>query len=421
MSRRSVADWLRWQESLHTHRIALGLERVREVALRLGSLQAPGPVFTVAGTNGKGSTVALLEAFLRQAGLRPGVYTSPHLVRYHERIRSGGREVDDTALLAAFERVEAARGATALTFFEFGTLAALEVFRAQGCDAWVLEVGMGGRLDAVNVVDADYALITTVDLDHQEFLGDTIEEIAAEKAGIMRSGRAAFYGDWPAPDAVRRAAEATGARLHCLGELYDFTPSTPTWSWRGQATTLDGLAWPRAASLAQLRNASLVLAVLEQYRPVLLGDVAAVNGIISTVRPPGRFQLVAREHEWILDVAHNPQAAVTLRAQLDALPPAPETTVVIGILGDKNLDGLVAELEPLATRWVCCTVEDARARAAGAIARRLRERGMRDVSEADDPASACVLARARTPVGGRILVCGSFRVVGPALEWLGIY
>jgi dihydrofolate synthase/folylpolyglutamate synthase len=342
-------------------------------------------------------------------------------VRYHERIRCGGREVDDDALIAAFERVEAARGATSLTFFEFGTLAALEVFRAQRCDAWVLEVGMGGRLDAVNVVDADYALITTVDLDHQEFLGETVEAIAAEKAGIMRAGRAAFYGDWPAPDAVRRAAAATGARLHCLGERYDFTPSRPTWSWRGQAATLTGLAWPHAASLAQLRNASLVLAALEQHDATLLADVTAVNRIVTTVRPAGRFQLVAREHEWILDVAHNPQAARTLRAQLDALPPAPETTVVIGILGDKNLDGLVAELQALATRWVCCTVEDARARAADAIAHRLRELGLRDVSEADDPAAACALARDRTRVGGRIVVCGSFRVVGPALEWLGIY
>lgn len=421
MGRRTVADWLRWQASLHPHWIELTLERVTDVAARLGVQRPTGPVFTVAGTNGKGSTVALIEAFLLRAGMRVGTYTSPHLVRYNERIRIGGSDIGDAELVAAFERVEAARGDVPLTFFEFGTLAALDAFRASGCDAWVLEVGMGGRLDAVNIVAADYAVITTVDLDHQEFLGTTVEAIAAEKAGILRKDQAAFFGDWPIPAAVRRIATERGARLHRLGEHFDFTPSQPTWGWRGRAVTLEGLRLPAAATPAQLRNVSVALAAIEAYRPELLANVAVIDDIVGSVRPPGRFQIVRREHEWVLDVAHNPQAAATLRAQLETLASAPETTLVLGMLGDKSLAAFADVLAPLVTRWICCTVDDARARPADSIAAQLRELGIASVAVEASPESAFELARAVTRERGRIVVCGSFRVVGPALHWLGLY
>jgi len=421
MSRRTLAEWLRWQQSLHPSWMDLDLARVREVAQRLGCLRPPGAVFTVAGTNGKGSTVALLEAFLLRAGRAPGAYTSPHLVSYNERVRTGGRNVADEELIAAFERIESVRHGVPLTFFEFGTLAALEIFSARNCATWVLEVGMGGRLDAVNIVDPDYALITTVDLDHEEYLGATIEAIAAEKAGIMRAGRPAFFGDWPLQEAVRRVAGVTGAHLHSLGEHFDFTPARPAWSWRGRCLSLDGLPYPFAATAAQLRNVSLVLAALETYDPQLLSDASTVKELIATVRPPGRFQVLRREHEWILDVAHNGQAARTLRAQLDTLAPVHDSTVVIGMLGDKDLDVFETEIGPLVARWICCTVEDARARTAGSIAARLRELGAREVIDAGEPRDALALAQKRTAPGGRIVVCGSFRLVGPAIEWLGIY
>ncbi len=280
---------------------------------------------------------------------------------------------------------------------------------------------MGGRLDAVNIVDPDYALITTVALDHQEFLGHTIEEIAAEKAGILRGGRPGFYGDWPVPTAVRRVAAERGTRLYCLGEQFDFTPSRPLWAWRGESRLIEGLRYPQAATAAQLRNVSVVLAALEQHDPALLQDVGAINEVIEAARPPGRFQIIGQAHEWILDVAHNPQAVETLRAQLDTLPRSPETTIVIGLLGDKSLDAFAASLGPLARRWICCTVDDPRARSASSIAARLRELGIANVLEADAPAQALALARELTARPGRILVCGSFRVVGPALRWLGIY
>jgi dihydrofolate synthase / folylpolyglutamate synthase len=424
MRARSLPQWLRWQESLHPRWIDLDLDRVRQVAMRLGGVlpAVPGaPVFTVAGTNGKGSTVALLEAVLRRAGRRTGVYTSPHLVRYTERMRIDGVPVDEATLISAFERIEAARGELPLTFFEFGTLAAFDVFRAAGCDAWVLEVGMGGRLDAVNIVDADFALITTIDLDHQEFLGETIEQIAAEKAGIMRRDRPAFYGDWPAPAAIVEAAGTLGAPLHRLGMQFDFTPSQPTWSWRGRALSLEGLRWPAGATGAQLRNISLALAALESFDPALIGDVATVNDIVTTLRPPGRFQIVEREHQWILDVAHNPQAAATLRAQLQTLPAAPDSSAVLGLLGDKNLAGFVAALEGSVSRWITCGVDDPRARSGESLAAQLRDLGVPEVHTAGDVDAALMLAQSCTAPRGRIVVCGSFRVVGPALQWLGLY
>lgn len=419
--RRSLAEWLLWQESLHPRAIDLQLDRVLAVSGRLPLARPSGPVFTVTGTNGKGSTVAALEGFLRRAGWRTGVYTSPHLVAYNERIRIDGRDASDGELIEAFERVDDARAGAPLTFFEFGTLAALDTFRARGADAWVLEVGMGGRLDAVNIIDADAAIITTVDLDHQAWLGQTVEEIAAEKAGIMRGGRPAFYGDWPAPAAIRHVAGEKGAALHCLGEQFDFTPARPYWAWRGAALALEGLAYPPAATAAQLRNLSVALAALEQYDRALIPDVATINEVILTSRPAGRFQVVTREHQWILDVAHNRQAMGTLRAQLDTLPGSADMTVVVGMLGDKSLAAAVAALGPLAQRWVVCTVADPRARSAASIAAELHDSGIERTLTASSPEVAFALARDATPAGGRILVCGSFRVVGPALRWLGIY
>jgi len=375
----------------------------------------------VAGTNGKGSTVALLERLMGHTGKRIGTYTSPHLIAYNERIRVDGRVARDDELITAFEQVDAARGVTPLTFFEFGTLAALCLFKAHNCDIWILEVGMGGRLDAVNIIDPDYAVITTVSLDHQEFLGQTVEEIAAEKAGVLRPGRPGFYGDWPVPAAVRRVASQLGSELHCLGEQFDFTPSRPVWAWRGERCMIEGLRYPPAATVAQLRNASVALAAVERHDASLLRDERAVDAAIGSGGLPGRFQIIRLEHDWVLDVAHNPQAVETLRAQLQTLPPPPETTIVVGILGDKSLDAFADTLSPLAQRWITCTVDDPRARSASSIAAHLRHMGVPEVLESGSPEQAFALARERTSPAGRIVVAGSFRVVGPALRWLGIY
>ncbi|MEO7387569.1 MAG: Mur ligase family protein [Gammaproteobacteria bacterium] len=426
----SVADWLRWQESLHARPVDLGLDRVREVLDRLRLVPPTGGVITVGGTNGKGSTITLLHDALRAFGGRPGLYTSPHLVHYNERIRIDGRPVPDADLMSAFERVEAARGHVSLTYFEFGTLAAFACFAAAGCDTWLLEVGLGGRLDAVNALDADLALVTTIGLDHQEWLGSSIEAIAGEKAGIFRSGRLALYGDAPVPAAIRAHAGKVGAELRVYRD--DFveergsTGAGWSWSWPGSAglKRIDGLRAPTHWTAAQFRNATLALAALSRLAPAVALTAEQLNPVLLHSNPPGRFQVVQRVHQWILDVAHNPQAAAVLREQLTTLPPSGNPgglTVVVALLADKAIAPFISELQPVAARWIVSGVVDPRASTEAAMRRGMAEAGVQTVTWAEVPVEAFERARQLTPAGGRILVCGSFRIVAPALEWLGLY
>lgn len=415
---RSIDQWLDYLESLNPATIVMGLERVHEVAGRLALLPPPGAVFTVAGTNGKGSTARLLQVLLLGSGARPGLYTSPHLCRYQERIRIGEREIDDDALLAAFVAVEAARDSVPLTYFEFGTLAALKAFSLAGCDAWVLEVGMGGRLDAVNTIDPDYSLITTVDLDHQQWLGETVEAIAAEKAGILRAAGQGYYGDQPLPESIRRHAATLGLALRCQGVDFGYQRANGSWSWHGGGQRLESLPAPSWWSDAQYRNAALALAAWLDYRPGAAGELAAVVAALAAEPLPGRFQRLVREHEWLLDVAHNPQAAGVLRAQLQRLPAASDCTLVLGLLGDKEVAGFAAPLAPLARRLILCAPEDPRAGDVAGVRAALERAGIAVDAAVAGPADAFALASRLTAPGGRIIVCGSFRVVGPALHWL---
>jgi dihydrofolate synthase/folylpolyglutamate synthase len=435
----SVADWLRWQESLHPRPIDMGLARVHEVLGRLGLQPPAGRVITVGGTNGKGSTITLLHDCLCAAGGKPGLYTSPHLVRYNERIRIADQPVADAALVRAFERVEAARNSVPLTYFEFGTLAAFVSFAEAGCDTWLLEVGLGGRLDAVNVLDADLALITTIGLDHQEWLGNSLEAIAGEKAGILRGGKVALYGDAPVPGAIRARADSLGADLRTFGSDFGCARDgdAGVWEWHGhghghghghahvEGQRLDGLRAPAHWTAAQFRNATLALAALARLTPTVPLSAAFLNPVLLRSSPPGRFQVVLREHEWILDVAHNPQAAAVLREQLDTLASPPgglgEVTVVTALLADKAITEFVAELVPAAGRWIVSGVDDPRASSEARMREAMRAAGAHDVTWVPAPAGAFDRARQVTASGGRIVVCGSFRIVAPALQWLGLY
>jgi len=417
---RSLAEWLRWQESLNPREIDLGLDRVRDIAAALPIAPPAGAVFTVAGTNGKGSTVACIERLLAAGGYRTGVYTSPHLVRYNERVVVGGVAATDDELTDAFDAIEAVRGRVPLTFFEFGTLAALLVFSARRCDAWVLEIGLGGRLDAVNVIDPDFSLITSIALDHQDWLGDTIEDIAAEKAGIMRAAAPAFFGDSPVPDAIGARAAQLGARLYRYGHEFVVDADGDSWSWRGERCRLRGLAAPEPRDDAGLRNLGIALAALEQFDPALLAP-AAVDAVVAGGRPAGRFQLVDREPQWILDVAHNPQAAGVLADRLRAAGARRDTTVVVGMLADKRLDEFVDALADQVDRWIVAPVDDPRAADAAAMCERIRARVDASVECAVATDAAFGRAEALTPPHGRVLCCGSFRIVGPAIEWLGLY
>jgi dihydrofolate synthase/folylpolyglutamate synthase len=424
MTRKSLADWLLWQESLHPSEIDLGLERVAAVAARLPIAPPADSVFTIAGTNGKGSTAGFLESLMSAAGRTTGVYTSPHLVRYNERVRVNGQAVSDRQLVESFEAVESARGDVPLTYFEFGTLAALEIFSRAGCRVWILEVGLGGRLDAVNVVDPDYSLITTVALDHQEWLGATLEEIALEKAGILRAASPAFYGDRPCPAPIEDRARDLGTSLYCFGTDFTCEVGPDAWTWQGRKRALRELPVPDLADDAQFHNLSLALAAIEEYDPGLL-EKTLVSQALESARPPGRFQLVEHGQQWVLDVAHNPQAARVLGQRLRGLGDRPETTAVVGMLASKQADAFARELAGEVDHWVTCSVGDARAvnaeDLAATIARVACAAGDRTVETGGTPEEAFALAGRLTADGGRILVCGSFHVVGPALRWLGLY
>ncbi len=375
---RRLADWLAWQETLHPNAIDLGLDRLQRTLDRLGWQRPACPVITIAGTNGKGSCVALTARILREAGYRIGTFTSPHLLRYNERVAIDGVEVSDEMLMAAFERIDAARGDDTLTFFEFNAAAALLVFADAQPDAVVLEVGMGGRLDAVNVVDADVALVTSIDLDHCDWLGHDRETIGREKAGIFRAGRPAIFGARDMPASIRDAAQRIGADLQQLGRDFDWVRAGERWAWRGRAGEQRDLPAPALHGAIQYDNAAAVLAALAA-EPRLSVPRSAIERGLQTVKLPGRFQVVQqtspRPVEWILDVAHNPAAAHTLATQLAAEKRNGRTIAVCGVLSDKDVEGIVSELRNSFDSWVIVGLLGARALAPDALATRVQNVG----------------------------------------------
>jgi dihydrofolate synthase/folylpolyglutamate synthase len=419
---RSLVDWLRWQETLHPSAIDLGLDRMHRTLQRLQWRQPSCPVITVAGTNGKGSTVALTAQILRAAGYRVGTFTSPHLIRYNERIIIDGREVSDASLVAAFERIDAARGTDTLTFFEFNTLAALLVFDTAGVDAIVLEVGLGGRLDSVNAVDADVAIVTSIALDHCDWLGPDVESIGREKAGIFRAGKPAIFGSRDMPASIAAVARELNTPLYRLGQDFDWRRDGERWSWRGRTTTYDSLPRPALHGELQFDNASAVLCALECLSSRLPVTREAVEAGLRNVTLSGRFQVVRSTEpaavEWILDVAHNPAAAQALAGQLASRPAGGRTIAVCGILGDKDIEGIATALRSSFDSWIIVGLPGARSVPVDALAERLAKLGAHIAKSAATVADGCEVARTMARAGDRIVVFGSFLTVGPALEWL---
>jgi dihydrofolate synthase/folylpolyglutamate synthase len=416
---RTLDEWLAYIERQHPKSIALGLERVREVAARMQLARPASQVITVAGTNGKGSTVAFIESIARAAGWKVGAYTSPHLLAYNERVRIDGVDATDDALVAAFESVEAARGDTALTYFEYGTLAAVWLFQRNDLDLAVLEVGLGGRLDAVNLVDADVAVITTVDLDHQDWLGNDREAIGREKAGIARAGRPLVLGEDDPPSSVLGHAYAIGASAIRAGCDFFFSPTEAGhWQWREVGAGLE-LPSPRLAAPSQLRNAATAIAALRALPDTLPTDAYA-QGVADTDLP-GRLQRFNHIGvEVVVDVAHNPQAARELHAWLQQAPASGRTWAVFAALGDKDIAGIVAAVGEEVDGWFVAGLDDAGPRGldADAFVRRLAgsaaEAGEKFASVG--AALAAALGGART--GDRVLVFGSFHTVAAALRVL---
>lgn len=418
---RSLADWLRWQETLHPSAIDLGLDRMRRTLQRLQWRQPSCPVITVAGTNGKGSTVALTSQILRAAGYRVGTFTSPHLIRYNERIVIDGREVSDASLVAAFERIDAVRGTDTLTFFEFNTIAALLVFETAGLDAIVLEVGLGGRLDSVNTVDADVAIVTSISLDHTDWLGPDVETIGREKAGIFRAGKPAIFGSRDMPASIAEVAEQLGTPLYRLGPDFEWSRDGERWSWRGRTTSHDNLLRPALHGELQFDNASAVLCALECLSSRLPVTREAIEAGLRNVTLPGRFQVVHRTEpavDWILDVAHNPAAAQALAGQLAARPTTGRTIAVCGILADKDIEGIATALRNSFESWIIVGLPSARSVSVDGLAERLAKMGAHIAKTAATVADGCEVARSMARAGDRVVVFGSFLTVGPALEWL---
>jgi dihydrofolate synthase / folylpolyglutamate synthase len=462
---RTLAQWLSLQESVHPKTIDMGLARVSSVARTLGVDKPSSRVITVGGTNGKGSTVAHLDALLRASGASTGMFTSPHFIRYNERIRVDGAEVDDAELIGAFERIDAARGSTTLTFFEYNALAALVIFADRGVDVAILEVGLGGRLDAVNLVDADVAVVCSIGFDHRDYLGDTLEQIGAEKAGIFRPGRPAVLSTPELPSSVYSTIQSLGARAVIAGRDFSWhvgstegmggaervgsagrAPTTKAvmasgsarWSYRGIRVTLVDLPASALEGSIQYRNASAAIAAIESLDAGYALNEQTVSEALRDVRLAGRFQVVAGPVEWILDIAHNEPAARVFAEQVRERgfasaggagarvgdrargAVAGRTFAVVGILADKDAREIAAALEPLVDHWILCSLPGARGSSASDLAKRL-QLPAQQVTLADSVEAGCEAARAATVPGDRVIVFGSVYTVGPALQWLRVY
>jgi dihydrofolate synthase/folylpolyglutamate synthase len=412
-----LAGWLEHIERLHARPIDLGLDRVQAVADRL-QLALAVPVIVVGGTNGKGSTCAMLESILRAAGYRVGLYTSPHLLEFNERCRIDGADATDEAVLEQFEAVESARGATSLTYFEFTTLAILRLFSRRALDAAVLEVGLGGRLDAVNVVDADVSIVTSIDLDHMDYLGPSREAIGAEKAHIYRPGRPAICSDPAPPQSLLDHAARIGADLWRFGRDFNYQGDRQQWAYGGRAVRRAGLPYPALRGANQLLNASGVLAALEALAERLPVSQQAVRQGLLTVDLPGRFQIIPGRPAVILDVAHNPHAAAVLAENLDNMGFHPRTHAVFAMLRDKDIGGVIARLGDRIDHWHVAPTPGSRGSDVAAIAAAVRThaRGAPTIDEYADVSAAFEGARASAGADDRILAFGSFLTVADVMR-----
>jgi len=416
----TLNEWLSHAEQLHSKSIDMGLDRVKAVAALMG-LKFACPVITVAGTNGKGSTCAMLESILLQAGYRVGVYTSPHLVHFEERLRLNGAPVESATLAIAFGDVERIRieAGVSLTYFEFSTLAILDVMARSGLDVAILEVGLGGRLDAVNIIDPDCAVITSVDLDHMEFLGSDRESIGREKAGIMRTGRPVVVSDPMPPQSVLDQAKEIDADVWRFGVDFNVSGDKQQWGWAGRGRRYSGLAYPALRGANQLVNAAGVLAALTAVRDKLPVTAQSVRNGLAFVELPGRFQIIPGQPTLVLDVAHNPHSVAALVANLDAMGYFPTTHAVFGAMADKDLALMLDKVRPLIDCWYFTDLPTPRAESAERLLAKWQQHNVRkDVTAStySNPLLALAAAIEAADPTDRIVVFGSFYTVGGILQ-----
>ena len=417
----TLADWLAHCAAMHPTTMDLSLERTVEVARRLG-IQFTVPVITVAGTNGKGSTCAMIDSMARHAGYRVGLYQKPELVHFTERCRIGGQPVAQALLLPHFAAVEAARGALTLTQFEFSTLAIVRLLSMAELDLIVLEVGLGGRFDSVNAFDTDCAVITSIDLDHMQWLGPDRESIGLEKAQIMRSGKPAIISDPVPPKSVVSHGQAIGADLWLVGRDFNHSGDRQQWGWSGRGRRYSGMSYPALRGANQLINASGAIAALIALKDRLPINAQAVRTGLSLVDLPGRFQIVPGQPTLVLDVAHNPQAVAALAANLDAMGFYPRTHAVFGAMHDKDITSMLKAMAPLVDVWHCCDLPLPRAAPAQALVAAVHDAGQGRIGGAplthghSNPAQALRAAALGADPTDRIVVFGSFLTVGGVLK-----
>ena len=421
---RTLCEWLDYIERIHPSSIEMGLDRLNQVK---SSLNFPllFPIISVSGTNGKGSVCSILESILSHAGYRVGCYTSPHLLRYNERIRIGQKEAGDDELCEAFKIIEEARVSSnvPLTYFEFGTLAAMELITKAGVDVAILEVGLGGRLDAVNIFDAECAVLTNIDYDHTEYLGDTREKIGFEKAGIFRSGKTAICSDISPPASIRQCGLSIGSELNFIEKHFGYTVKEFSWDYWGGSNRQYSLPYPALGNTPhQLRNASACLAALDVVSgtlPVTTNNIC--EGLLK-VQLPGRFQVLPDKPKVIFDVAHNPSAMHTLSTSLSDMAGYQKTYAVFSVLKDKNIDGIVQALIPEIDVWLVAGIDSSRGASSDEIVEALENAGVSrargSILVFPDPVAAYVSAYKQSTINDRICVFGSFYVVGKVMEYL---
>ncbi|BEI37247.1 bifunctional tetrahydrofolate synthase/dihydrofolate synthase [Polynucleobacter sp. HIN7] len=415
----NLDEWLSHLETAHRVGIDMGLGRITRVKESLG-LKFPCPVITVGGTNGKGSTCAFLESILLAAGYKVACHTSPHLLRFNERARINGADVGDADLLNAFERVEQARcrlsDPPTLTYFEFTTLAIMDLFANAKVDAAILEVGMGGRLDAVNIVDADCAIVTSIDLDHMAYLGNTREAIAFEKAGIFRPKAIAICGDPMPPTSLINHAKEIGADLYLMGKDYSFTGDQQQWGWSGRGKRFSGLGYPALRGANQLLNASAVIAALMALHDRLPVSAQDIRNGLALVELPGRFQVLPGKPTVVLDVAHNPHAAATLAQSIEAMAYHPYTYAVFGAMADKDIEGVLKPMLDIVDYWYCTDLPTPRAASAHDLVKRLQALN-KEALVFPNPGAAYQAALDKAGEGDRITVFGSFYTVAGVMAY----
>ncbi len=418
MMKSSLSDWLEYQQGLNNKDIDLSLTRVQQVFEKLDLNFPENNLFLIAGTNGKGTTLALIESLLVLRKLKTGTYTSPHLINYNERISINNTNVSDDELISSFEHIESLRGDVPLTYFEFGTLAAFHILSKHNCDAILIEVGLGGRLDATNVIDPSVSIITNIDLDHQDWLGESIDEIAYEKAGIAKPSKPLIYGDNKSQSVVQEQAKLQGSRLFARDREFTIKGKNSFFSWSGLNNCIERINVPTHWAEGEVNNLATALTAIEMSDETLLPSVNELNSTLKNFSIPGRFEQIEKKSKWILDVAHNPGAANNFRDRLNRMGLNNNNVMIISMMRDKNLEAFIDVFKDIVSKWIVCRMDTERSLSSRELKNRLGNLGIKNITVKETPYEAFKYVENLEPISDNIIVSGSFELVGPAKEYL---